>query len=195
VTGRPAARSARIAIVVTLLLGGCGVSTQTEPEPLVTATGDHPASRPAGISPGPTGSAARTQDTEIYFTRDNHLVAVRRRIPLGAGPTERLAALVAGPTPAESAAGITTALPPVAAVEGRIVDGVLVARLSPEFAELAGPQQILALAQLVYTATAEAGVTGLRLLDKGKPVQVPVGSGQLVSGPVGRPDYRVVAPP
>lgn len=58
---------------------------------------------------------------------------------------------------------------------------------------LAADDQILALAQLVYTVTA-VGAWSVRITGAHGDALVPVESGVLVSRPVGRADYPGVAP-
>jgi hypothetical protein len=190
---RPAA--AMVITAAVIIMGGCGVRPQAEPEPLPTRlmrgiSGPTPAASPNG-----TGSATVTEEVDVFLLRGGRLVAVRRTVPLGGGVGPRLDALVAGPTPAESSDGITSAIPSTAHFAVRIIADVAVVRAPPELTELTGAQQVLALAQLVYTATAATGVTGWQLTDGAKSLDLPTDSGRLVSRPVMRADYTALAPP
>jgi len=57
-----------------------------------------------------------------------------------------------------------------------------------------GPDQTFAIAQVVYTATQQPGVTGVSFEIAGQGIQVPTASGVQVSRPVGRADYAPQAP-
>jgi len=73
--------------------------------------------------------------------------------------------LIDGTTPAEAAAGLSTAIPSGTAVRGlQIRDGIATLNLSPQFVT-PGPQPSLAgrLAQVVYTLTSSSSVTGVVL--------------------------------
>ena len=109
----------------------------------------------------------------------DHLVAVGRDVPVHAPDLLTvLGALVAGPTDAESAAGLQTALPaqtPV--ISASITGGVATVNLGGTFGQLVGPPQIQAVAQVVFTASALPGVTGVTFELSGQPVEVPVASG------------------
>jgi hypothetical protein len=63
-----------------------------------------------------------------------------------------------------------------------------------EFTEVAGGNQLLASAQVVFTVTGFPGVEAVRITADGSPVQVPTDDG-LTAEPVGRDDYRSVAAP
>jgi spore germination protein GerM len=76
----------------------------------------------------------------------------------------------------------------------RVQSGVATIDLSGDFAGIGGQEQILALAQLVYTATAAQGVLGVRLSLDSKAVEVPRGDGTLSQEPLGPADYAGLAP-
>jgi spore germination protein GerM len=57
-----------------------------------------------------------------------------------------------------------------------------------------GPDQTLAIAQVVYTATQQRGVTGVVFQIAGQPIGVPTASGSQVTGPVNRNSYLPQAP-
>ena len=109
--------------------------------------------------------------------------------------TEVLGALLAGPTGAESAVGLQSFLtgndvPVTATVAG----GVATVDFTTSPIQVVGPDQTLAIAQVVYTATQQPGVTGVMFEIGGQPIEVPTASGAQVPGPVGRADYLPQAP-
>lgn len=66
--------------------------------------------------------------------------------------------------------------------------------LSEEFVTLGGSAQLIALAELVYTATGRPGVGQVSFTLEGEPTQVPTGDGSLSSDPLTRSDYQDLAP-
>ena len=59
---------------------------------------------------------------------------------------------------------------------------------------LSSDDQLLALAQLVFTLTARPGIGQVRFTLRGEAIQVPRADGSLVATPVSRDDYSAVAP-
>jgi spore germination protein GerM len=95
----------------------------------------------------------------------------------------------------EAAAGVRTAISnQTRLLSVRIQSAVATIDLSGDFAAIGGRDQILAVAQLVYTATAAQGVLGVRLSLDGKPVEVPRGDGTLTQDPLNPADYSALAP-
>jgi spore germination protein GerM len=104
--------------------------------------------------------------------------------------------LAAGPTEAQRAKGLSTALAPgvqitVVAVHEGLVDVQVDA--SPK--DPSADRLPLAIGQLVLTATSVEGVDGVRLLRAGVPVEVPLPGGALTSSPLRRSDYRELVVP
>lgn len=183
------ARVKRICLSVVLATGlstaaACGVTTQDEPVPLEVDLTRRP-----GVASPRVGDQRLT----IYLVLGTRLVAVER---FGADTSleNALAFLSRGAQPMESERGITTALPPQELVPGP-VDGsrTLVLAVSSEFTSLSGDSQKLATAQLVWTATEEEDLTGVRFQLEGRDIEVPTDDG-LQEGAVDRSDYDSVAP-
>lgn len=63
------------------------------------------------------------------------------------------------------------------------------ASTSEGFAGPNGAEQLLAVAQLVLTATEFAGVTGVQIMVAGRSAQAPTSRGALATGPVGRAGF------
>lgn len=180
-------RRAVPALLAALVLSACGVGTQARPEPI-----DIPA--PSAAQPGSSGALDGPRVT-VWFVRGARLEAAER-------PTERpgidgaLEALVAGPTRAEVVGGLRTALSPQSLTPDRpaAADAVVTVAVSREFTEVAGGNQLLASAQVVFTVTEFPGVESVRITADGSPVEVPTDEG-LTAEPVDRDDYASVAPP
>lgn len=153
-----------------------------------------------GVLAGPTsGTAESSPDSialSVYLVRDNRLVHVTREL---ASPSLSLVDAVitdaiAGPTPAEARSGIWSAIPPGTSVLGsRVVNGVAEIDLTSDFAVIGGTDEILAVAQIVWSVTALSDVDAVVFLLDGSPTGAPRADGVLVSGPLRGDDYRELA--
>ncbi len=183
------------AVAIALTSGGCGVRTDAAPRVLSAA--DIPYglldSAPAPTAP-PTTTAAAAAPVNVYFVRGGRMTAVLRQVNAPASVAKALTALVFGPTEEEASGGVRSAINPTAAVQARAVDPTtFLVDLSPEFAQGAVSEQVLGLAQIVYTATDIPGVIGVRFTLNGAPVQVPTPLGATAE-PVGREAFAELAP-
>lgn len=194
------ARSRGLALLVTALayalLTGCGVQAQSAPQPL--SSGDLARAGAPTLTPStssPTPAATESEEATVYFLRGQRLVAVQRSVERTESVEPMVASLLAGPTKTEASSGLTTAIPPgIASLDVTFVDGVGVVGVPPQFETLGGANQILAIAQLVYTITEVDGISGLQLTDGGTLVEVPNSAGELSFGPVYRADFAAFAP-
>ncbi len=133
--------------------------------------------------------AAPTQ-TLAPVTRD---IAVPKTI--NTTLTEVLGALLEGPTATESATGLTTFLTGTKTqVSAKVSDGVATVDFTTNPVEVVGANQTLAIAQVVFTATQQPGVTSVQFQIAGRPIGVPTASGATVAGPVDRTSYQPQAP-
>lgn len=66
--------------------------------------------------------------------------------------------------------------------------------LSGSFVDSPVREQILALSQIVYTATALDGIGGVEIWVDGGPAEVPTAQGSLKRGALTRADYAAIAP-
>jgi len=136
------------------------------------------------------------QDTVVYLARGGRLVRTRRSLPPPITPTSLLRALRLGPTELEATAGIRTALPEdEAASSVRLTGGLATVDLTDAFIELPTGDQVLALAQIVYTFTERPGVGQVQFTLDGDAAEIPRPDGTLTSAPVSRDDYAALDPP
>lgn len=168
-----------------VLVAACGVRSQSHPSLL-----DPSAAPLEGLlgtpSTAPTGSAR----VLIYLNRDGNLVAVVRRVPSPATPSEVLAALVTGPTDREQQAGLASSVPPPWKLAPRSPSSGLVSvEIGAVSSTSSRNDEVLAYAQAVLTLTSLPDVKGVLFARDGKALPVPRADGSLSALPVARSDY------
>ena len=188
---RPGARLFAMAIAVSLVaaLASCGVprdgaarriDARNVPFDLLGTT-----TSTTVVASGPTRAVT------IYFARgDGQLAAVEREVEAPASLRKALQALLVGPGADEvSLSTAITSETKLLHLRGP-VDGLVTIDLSRAMLDITGRQQILALAQVVYTATAYPSVERVLFQFDGVSSEVPNGEGTLTSTPLGRLSYR-----
>ncbi|MGY2129564.1 GerMN domain-containing protein [Blastococcus sp. SYSU DS0617] len=182
---RAALLRALLVALAAVLVAGCGVAPDDRPEEVSTD--------PAPASATGVGSSGSGPLLTIYLIRGADLTPVVRRTTTRTTAVA-LDLLLEGPTRVEAADGIRTALAPeVAGVEGELPDGTVTLSLTRGFTGLAGGNQLLAVAQVVWSLTELPTIRGVRFTVDGAPVEVPTDQG-LTASPVEREDYASVAP-
>ncbi|WP_426566957.1 hypothetical protein ACPPVT_10645 [Angustibacter sp. McL0619] len=182
-----------VALVLLPLLGsalaGCSVPVQASPVVVRSV-------RPGSSPPSPAGSPQPSVRVQAYFVQDGHLVALDRFVPAADGLAPSLSALAQPLTPAQSAAGVRSALPTrLQGWTGRLRDTVAQVAVPTGFDRLSVPEQVLAVAQVVFTVTANSYASGVELLLGDRVVAMPDEDGQLVTGPLMRADFARLSPP
>jgi hypothetical protein len=183
-----------VPLLVSLALAGaaCGVGAQQ------TAQLIDPHDVPRGLlspasttTPVPIGPARVT----VYFDGPNGLVPVVRKVSSPASVQVALAQLEKGPSPSDGGGDLQSPVSTVSPfVLKRQQNGVAYVSVPDSFTNLGGQEQIVAVAQLVYTVTAVAGIGAVVLLVNGQLAQVPVAGGTLQQGPLTRADYAGLRP-
>lgn len=168
------------------------------PSPASPAPAPSPAAGEPEPDDGGSPSPGRTFDYEVWLASpEGALFLVRRTAPFEPG-VGRIAVndLLSGPTTAERAAGVGTAVPGGTTLRGlRITDGVAVVDLTAEFARGSGSHaERLRLAQLVYTLTQFDTVRGVRLAIDGTLVGSFGSHGLAVDRPQTRRMYEDLLP-
>lgn len=134
----------------------------------------------------------------IYMVNNvtDHLQPVTREVPPQTKLTGLLGALLDGPTSRETAENLVSFLSASPGdVQASVAsNGVATLDFAVNPVEVIGPSQALAIAQVVFTATEQPGVTGVLFEISGEPINVPAGDGQLVGNPVNRSSYGPQAP-
>lgn len=169
---------------------GCGLPSHSlhEVDPATLPSGLLRAN--ASTTPTPSGPPAR-----VYFVVGTRLVSEIRRVVGLNVPSESLRALLLGPTPVESAAGVASEIPPQTRLISLDLRGkVALVDLGTDFGSAGGSQQVLAVAQIVYTLTASRLINAVEFSIDGRRIEVPDGSGSLSTAPRTRSDYGGQAP-
>ncbi len=184
------------AIAVVSVAAGCGVTTSDDVE--VADAEDvpfgllEPDRVPVALQPV-TGAVV----VQLYlFDPDSSaLVPVTRQV--GSAGIEAVAAeLVTGPTTSESFLGLQSALTDIDAIDGIDIEGsTALVDLNDSFTTLGGSDQIIAIAQLVFTVTERPRLDRLVVSVNGENVEVPRDDGTLTRDPLTRTDYRSFSPP
>jgi len=197
----PAARRRRgpavLACALAALAAACGIPDNATPTAI--ARSDVPAHLLNPVTPvtvpstlPPTVAVPET----IFLVAPNQTVtAVSRDVGVPANLTDILSALLEGPTDAESRFGLQSFLTGSRTrVTATVANGIATVDFTSNPVQVVGPDQTLAIAQVVYTATQQAGVTGVIFQIAGQTIGVPTAGGAQVSGPVGRSSYLPQAP-
>jgi spore germination protein GerM len=183
----------RFLLAAALVLGltlasGCLLQAQEHPVPVAETTSQ--ASGPPTVEP------PRTQSVTVYLVRKDRLVAVVRQVePSSDRLTSALGALVRGVDAAERRQDLRSSLPldtvtPAWRVE---TDGLRV-ELPATVDGLDTRDQVLAVAQVVYTVTENSDADRVAFVRGDAPVDVPDADGRLLTRPVTRQDYGRFAP-
>ena len=193
-TARPAAL---LAVLVAVLLATAGCGLRGEADARVLSVEEAP---PALLSPSPVvlplPAPAGASAQELVFVRESRLVPVTRPV-LDVTPQRALQDLLGGPTPAERAVGLSTALPAEAGpVSVDVVGSTASVDIGGGVLESGRSDQVLALAQVVVTLDALPQVDAVRFLSEGQVLPVPRADGAISEDPLTADDYRpLLAPP
>jgi spore germination protein GerM len=182
--------------VVVSVCAGCGVATSDDVE--IADADDVPFGL---LEPDRVPVALRPVNgavvVQLYFfdPDSSALVPVTRQVS-AAGIEAVAGELQAGPTASESFLGLQSALTDIDAIDGIVIDGsTALVDLNDSFTTLGGSDQIIAIAQLVFTVTERRSVDRLVVRVNGETVEVPRDDGTLTRDPLTRSDYRSFSPP
>jgi len=188
-------------VLSVVLFAGCGVPVDSSPSALPRK--DVPFGLLQQSAPTTTTtslpSPVELVPVSIYLIAPSgHLTEVTRQVP--GAPEEplfaALTALVQGPTNTEAQQDrLESAVPAQTTLLGVVTGptGIITVNLGGTFKQLVGQANIQAVAQIVYTVSAQAGVTGVTFELSGQAVDVPTASGAQV--PVANPtQYAPLAP-
>lgn len=182
-------RAAALVLLVALAVGGCAVPTDESPRAVAEEY------IPEQLVAAPTTTTAPSDGgprVELFFVESVDGINELRREPAvleDAKPTTVVEALVAS-VPEELPEGVTSSIPADTQVLGvTLEDGTLTVDLSEEFQTVSGEPLILAVAQIVFTASAMPAVEDVAFRIEGEPITVPDAEGTELDRPARRSDY------
>ena len=178
-------------------------NTSEEPPPSTEPEPSEPSDPEPGSEPQPGGEGAPEPSEEtftykVWFAKGESLFVVHRTEPkVPAVATTAMESLLEGPSDAEKAAGISSAIPADTTLLGVTVkDGIATVDLSAEYESGGGSlSMMMRLAQVVYTLTQFPTVQKVSFELDGQPVEVFSGEGIILDEPVDRGDYKELLPP
>jgi spore germination protein GerM len=174
-----------------LLLAGCGVPVQGDPVPIEPGAVPTQLQESAPTGPPQASTVPGQSSLQINFVRNDQLVSLRRPAPNSDRLQAVLDDLIAGPTELEQANGVTTALPPNAALTIAKVDGSHVTlELSGDTEGRSATENVLAVGQIVLSVTALATVDAVTFSRDGVPVEALLADGALTTEPLTAADYQ-----
>ena len=191
--------AATMAALSACALAGCGIPTEQAARPIAASQ------LPGRVVPHIPSRKIPTTDSglvqvDVYFTSTNAYVLPEARY---VKPHASLATVIGtllladGPSTTERFKGVQSALSPqIHLLSSHVASNVVTVNFSAGFGQLSGTQEILGVAQVVYTIAANlrASVGVLFEID-GVPIDVPVASGALESGPVHESQYSTLLSP
>lgn len=187
--------AALVSVLAAAVLTSCGVSAETAPRQLP------PEALEALQGVEPAGNSGPGRLYELWFVKDNDLLAVDRQSEEVPTAEAELASLAAGPTAEEKELGLRTALVSLAPDSPLALtaesaglsvpagDRQTAVVLSDRFSDLPSQEQLLILGQIVLTLAAEPDESVLFVNSTGTPVGVPLPNGRLSSGAVTANNY------
>ena len=187
-----------VALALAFVVTGCGIPTQSAPSALgrskvpFNLLDPHP---PTTTTTQPKPSSL--VPVKVFFLNSSSQLQSEPRVVASPAPlTAIISSMLAGPTTAETASGVFTAIPSdVAVLSTTSQGGVVTVNMNTAFAQINGTSTELAVAQIVATVAAENGLgTGVTFEIEGQRTSVPIANGSLVAGPVYLIEFLSVAP-
>ncbi|MEO3772055.1 GerMN domain-containing protein [Micromonospora sp. B9E7] len=180
-----------VVLALAALLTSCSIPTDDAPRVVQAPQGPFQSSAPADTS-APVGPAAET----LCFVRDNRIISFVRRVDRLPTVEDQLRHLLAGPTTAERATDLASALPGAVNAAGVTVIGTQARVVVDEPGDDAGrSDEVLAFGQIVCTLTSRDDVTTVTFSRDGRPLGVPRADGSLSDQPLTRADFAPLITP
>jgi hypothetical protein len=192
-------RVAALALGVTAFVAaGCAIPTQGAPSTMAASKVPFNLLDPhlpttTTTLPKPT---ALVPVKVFYLNSSNQLTAASRVVAAPAPLTAIITSMLAGPTKAETAQGISTAIPSnVTVLSATTQAGIVTVNMNAAFGDIIGNSIELAVAQIVATIATENGLnTGVIFEIEGQRTSVPIANGSQVTEPVYLIEFLSVAP-
>lgn len=189
------ARRAATTVGVVLLLAACGLPHNSTTRTIATDDVPYRLLDPAPTSsPSPSSTHDIKTTPQVYFVnQDNELEPHVQPLKVAAVDEvveALLAALAAGPAPADRKRGLATALGPGAALKLiEVRRGTARVAITPGGRPPDAERLPLAVGQVVLTVTSAEGVDRVVFVHDGDPVAVPLPGGEQTSEPVTAQNY------
>ncbi len=188
---------------VALVAAGCGVGAGGGAQAI--PSGQVPFHLLTKEPPSTTTTVPAAVPITVYFESGagQTLTTAQRTVPVDNTVRTVVHALLAGPTTLEKSAGVRTAISQGVQLlkakperpTGTSATGVITLDFNQAFGAISGTQQVLAVAQIVYTVTDYMGAGYAVLFQiEGVATDVPTATGAQVTGPVKRTTYASLAP-
>jgi hypothetical protein len=182
-------------LAVCVVSAACGIPSGGAPTDIAKADVPFRLLHPSPSTTVPPPPAVGVTETIFLVTGGQHLQPVTRDVPVPANLTQILGALLDGPTAAESSLGLQTFLTGARThVTATVSNAIATVNFASNPVQVVGPDQTLAVAQVVFTATQQPGIASVAFEIAGQPIGVPTASGVQASGPVNRTLYAPQAP-
>ncbi len=195
-------RIGAVAVVLVALCAfgaaGCAIPTQSAPNSIASSKvpfdllDPHP---PTTTTTQPKPSSL--VPVKVFFLNSSNQLEPAARVVASPAPLASIiTAMLAGPTTAEAANGVLTAIPSDVTVLSTSTQGnVVTVNLNTAFGQITGNDTELAVAQIVSTVATENGLaTGVIFEIDGQRTSVPIANGSQVAGPVYLIEFLNVAP-
>lgn len=186
-------RALVVLVPMALLVSGCGLGVDASP--VIVNKRDVPYHLLAPATTTTTQAGVQREYVTVYLEGPQRLVAVSSALTPPVTVRSVLSALGTGPTSRQASAGLKSPISTAAPLsETGVKGGTVTISVGASFTKLAGHDQAIAVAQLVYSLTALPHVTSIDIRIHGKRAKVPTANGTLSSGPLDRLDYAALAP-
>jgi spore germination protein GerM len=174
-----------------LTLAACGVPTDGSPHAI--ANDDLPLALRTDASTTTSAPASEQDLVAVYWIRGDNLVRAVDTVAAPATLDSTLDLLQRGPTDVQTRRGDRSALSGTELIRAATTNGTTaVIDLDPSFTDTPQSDQILALGQLVLTATDRPNIANVRFTVDGTRTQVPRADGTLTTQPLRAADYRAL---
>jgi sporulation and spore germination protein/immunoglobulin-like protein involved in spore germination len=181
---------AAVGCTLGFVAAGCGAEKAVSLGPAGSQTG-------TSATTEPTGTVPTSVSLEVWFLDGEQLARqTRSHEATPRVATTAINELLAGPSAAETKAGLSTSVPAGTKLLGiSIKNGVATVDLTSQYQSGGGSLSMKArLAQVVYTLTQFPTVRAVLFHLDGEPVNVFSGEGIVLDHPVGRKDYEDLLP-
>jgi spore germination protein GerM len=186
--------------LVALAAAGCAIPTQGNPSTMPSSKVPFHLLDPhlpttTTTVPKPTSLVP----VKVFFVNpsaNNALTSSPRVVPAPAPLTAIITSLLSGPTQADTANGLTTAIPGNVQVLSTVAQGnIVTVNMNAAFGAITGTSIELSVSQIVATVSSENGFnTGVLFEIDGQRVSVPIANGSQVNDPVYIVEFLNVAP-